>query len=388
MRKCRQTRNLKRWSTILLAIGLSIGMALTARAGGWARLSNTSPWKGTFIRSDGRKITITDTDRNTIFISLVSDRDPTNFETDMLMYRDGTYAAVSNYYADGTIRYTLDPDTGCLHVDAAGSYDPGASGDYYRAARKSCWEYDGTWFFYDTRGNKLINGVTTDGWYTGANGQWRRELGMACFTPGTYRNYCTNENTENEKWEFSVYTDMSWEDWTLHSSSDKREVGRVDYTYMDFCNNPIYVKEDMILYNTMDGYVIEDVSGQIFAWMYPMGQTIDQNLMIQPYGSEQFHHIYLNSTYDQELTSIPEMHCYDILCNSPALQSKFRIGLQVLYDQSAETINGETCYLFSLGTNREDQFVREYHYAVSESQKIYEQDVITDQWKLIENRRM
>ena len=65
---------------------------------------------------------------------------------------------------------------------------------------------------------------------------------------------------------------MSWEEWTLHGPSDKREVGRVDYTYMDLYDNPIYTKEDMILYNTM---------------------------------------------------------------------------------------SGETCYLFSLGTNREDQFVRE-----------------------------
>lgn len=175
--------------------------------------------------------------------------------TDMLMYRDGTYAAVSNYYADDTIRYTLDPDNGCLHVDAAGSYDPSASGDYYRAPREACWEYDGTWFFYDAQGNKLINGVTTDGWYTGENGQWRRELGMACFTPGIYRNDCTNENTENEKWEFSVYTNMSWEDWSLHGFSDKREVERVDYTYMDFYNNPIYTKEDMILYNRICSWI-------------------------------------------------------------------------------------------------------------------------------------
>ena len=142
-------------------------------------------------------------------------------------------------------------------MDASGSYDPDASGDYYRAPRMTCWESsgNGTWFFYDARGNKLINGITTDGWYTGADGQWRQELGMACFAPGIYRSFYVNENTENEKWEFSVYTNMSWEDWTLHGSSDKREVGRVDYTYMDFYNNPIYTKEDMVLYNRICSWI-------------------------------------------------------------------------------------------------------------------------------------
>ena len=85
-------------------------------------------------------------------------------------------------------------------MDASGSYDPDASGDYYRAPRMTCWESsgNGTWFFYDARGNKLINGITTDGWYTGADGQWRQELGMACFAPGIYRSFYVNENTENE----------------------------------------------------------------------------------------------------------------------------------------------------------------------------------------------
>ena len=86
-------------------------------------MSNTSPWKGSFVRSDGRTITITDADPDLLFISMVSSQ----------------------------------------------------------------------------------------------------ELGMACFAPGIYRSFYVNENTENEKWEFSVYTSMSWEEWTLHGPSDKRE---------------------------------------------------------------------------------------------------------------------------------------------------------------------
>ena len=45
--------------------------------------------------------------------------------------------------------------------------------------------------------------------------------GLLC---SRYRSeFYVNENTENEKWEFSVYTSMSWEEWTLHGPSDKRE---------------------------------------------------------------------------------------------------------------------------------------------------------------------
>lgn len=113
----------KRWGAILLTLGLSSGIGFTAQAGGWERLSNTSPWKDSFVRSDGRTITITNADPDLLYISMVSSQ----------------------------------------------------------------------------------------------------ELGMACFAPGIYRSFYVNENTENEKWEFSVYTSMSWEEWTLHGPSDKRE---------------------------------------------------------------------------------------------------------------------------------------------------------------------
>ena len=48
---------------------------------------------------------------------------------------------------------------------------------------------------------------------------------------------------------------------------------------------------------TMDGYVIEDAGGEVFAWMYP---TIHGNdLMVQMYGTEQYHSIRMVEDYSE-----------------------------------------------------------------------------------------
>ena len=51
----------------------------------------------------------------------------------------------------------------------------------------------------------------------------------------------------------------------------------------------------MYIYNSPDGYVIEDVSGQEFAWFYPSVHWND--LMIQMYGTEAYHTVRLTEAY-------------------------------------------------------------------------------------------
>ena len=48
---------------------------------------------------------------------------------------------------------------------------------------------------------------------------------------------------------------------------------------------------------SFDGYVIEDAGGEVFAWMYP---TIHGNdLMVQMYGTEQYHSIRMVEDYSE-----------------------------------------------------------------------------------------
>ena len=48
-----------------------------------------------------------------------------------------------------------------------------------------------------------------------------------------------------------------------------------------------------------------------------------------------------------------------------------------------DTIRGEACVLFALGTEHPDQFVAEYYYAVSSSGLVYRMDDLTGEWEPI-----
>ena len=58
-----------------------------------------------------------------------------------------------------------------------------------------------------------------------------------------------------------------------------------------------------------------------------------------------------------------------------------RLGMSTLVTSETEELNDAgTCILVFLGTGRDDQFVREIHYAISEDGAIYEYDIIDDTW--------
>ena len=83
----------------------------------------------------------------------------------------------------------------------------------------------------------------------------------------------------------------------LTGPEDRIEVRCVDYEAYDQKADFLYTKTDLRLFNTMDGYVIEDAGGEVFAWMYP---TIHGNdLMVQMYGTEQYHSIRMVEDYSE-----------------------------------------------------------------------------------------
>lgn len=57
-------------------------------------------------------------------------------------------------------------------------------------------------------------------------------------------------------------------------------------------------------------------------------------------------------------------------------------GMTILFTGETITLDGADCYLVDLGTNREEQFVREIHYAVNiVTRQVYQYDVIMDTWE-------
>ena len=69
----------------------------------------------------------------------------------------------------------------------------------------------------------------------------------------------------------------------------------------------------------------------------------------------------------------------ELLCEAEEVRDSLALGMRVQYTGQHVTVDGRECWLFALGTEREDQFVREIFYAVCDN-LIYRYDPIEDSW--------
>ena len=260
---------------------------------GFERVANQSDWNGTYYREDGEYITVYDTDEDYLFLSYPE----SSYEhmIDILQFTDAGKTQAVSAAKEITAVYTLSGDV--LSVDSGTENIPFMQGDYYRKKDASCWktEIDGTDRYLDETGNILRNHMTPDGWYTDENGRKLWQIGMLLVTSGLYESMPAYSEREGyETWSFNMYSGAG--DSGFFNSPDERiEVGTVDYTVYDQEMNLYYTKEAMYIYNSPDGYVIEDVAGQEFAWFYPSIHWND--LMIQMYGTEAYHTVRLIEDY-------------------------------------------------------------------------------------------
>lgn len=73
---------------------------------------------------------------------------------------------------------------------------------------------------------------------------------------------------------------------------------------------------------------------------------------------------------------------YDILTEIVEVQEYIDLGMDVLPTEETTIIDGEECYLIFLGTDSEESFVREIHYAVNvNTEQVYKLDVLKDKWE-------
>ena len=56
--------------------------------------------------------------------------------------------------------------------------------------------------------------------------------------------------------------------------------------------------------------------------------------------------------------------------------------MKIMYTGDTQMIEGRVCLLFVLGTDREEQFVRERYYGVCDN-LIYAYDVVNDTWVIL-----
>lgn len=76
---------------------------------------------------------------------------------------------------------------------------------------------------------------------------------------------------------------------------------------------------------------------------------------------------------------------FDIIMNDIVeIQEYLDAGMTILFTGETTIIDGEECYDVVLGTNHEEHFVREIHYAVNIfTRQVYRLDVLNNRWKTV-----
>ena len=72
----------------------------------------------------------------------------------------------------------------------------------------------------------------------------------------------------------------------------------------------------------------------------------------------------------------------EILSESQEVQYYINKGMSVQYTGEIREIDGRPCWIFALGTDRDDQFVRERYYGVCDN-LIYFYDTLNDNWEVL-----
>lgn len=70
---------------------------------------------------------------------------------------------------------------------------------------------------------------------------------------------------------------------------------------------------------------------------------------------------------------------YDLLMSNDEVKQCCENGMTMLYTGDSQIVDGNECMLFALGTEHEDEFVREQYYAVS-GDTVYYYDAFDDEW--------
>ena len=85
------------------------------------------------------------------------------------------------------------------------------------------------------------------------------------------------------------------------------------------------------------------------------------------------------SVYEKQPAERAAEAAMELLRGQKEIQKALQRGMKLLYTGDTQMIEGRTCLLFALGTDREDQFVRERYYGVCDN-LIYVYDAVSDTW--------
>ena len=91
--------------------------------------------------------------------------------------------------------------------------------------------------------------------------------------------------------------------------------------------------------------------------------------------------MFLEESSEEYISEIKEI-IYFIIADIDEIQENLANGMSILFTGETTIIDGEECYEISLGTDHDQVFVREIHYAVNIStEQVYEYNVLNDVWE-------
>ena len=89
--------------------------------------------------------------------------------------------------------------------------------------------------------------------------------------------------------------------------------------------------------------------------------------------------VYDFSIYEETPDESSVQIATEILLEADEVKKAVESGMKIIYTGDTQMIEGRICLLFALGTDREDQFVRERYYGVRDN-LIYVYDSVSDTW--------
>lgn len=155
-----------------------------------------------------------------------------------------------------------------------------------------------------------------------------------------------------------------------------------DGKYIDKKDSPLYIGD------AGDGIVLRCNLSEIHANVLICVKDGTNTLEFHPMLSMMDGHVavesgcYDFSIYEQKTEEEAAESARELLAATDEVSDALKRGMKLLYTGDTQTIDGKQCLIFALGTDREDQFVREQLYAVSDNQ-IYVFYTETDQWQVL-----
>ena len=113
--------------------------------------------------------------------------------------------------------------------------------------------------------------------------------------------------------------------------------------------------------------------------VFPMLSGMDGHLVAEKFYDFSVYTDYVNNNEPEDRNV--EI-AREILSESQEVQYYINKGMSVQYTGEIREIDGRPCWIFALGTDRDDQFVRERYYGVCDN-LIYFYDTLNDKWEVL-----